>query len=123
MSQENHMLRGVHTDLLLPSCPCVATLPLPHPRCSLQGEAQTVDAFRGDPYGCSDALTGKRAQRDPFSTGGLTPERCPAMGDLLDYCGPEFYPGELPWAEEKLVAEELGEALEAAANSHAQQRR
>ena len=70
--------------------------------------------FRSDPYGCSDELAAKRAQRDPFSHGGLTPERCPDMGELLDYCGPGQYPGPLPWSEERLLEEEEREALAAA---------
>lgn len=66
----------------------------------LQGEAKTVAAFRADPYGCGEGLASKRAARDPFSLGSLTPERCPAMGELLDYCGPQPYQGPLPWRED-----------------------
>lgn len=66
---------------------------------AIQGEAQTKAAFRDDPYGCSGELAAKRAQRDPFSHGGPTPDRCPAIGALLDHCGPELYSGELPWRE------------------------
>jgi hypothetical protein len=56
-----------------------------------------VAVFRTDPYGCSEELAAKRATRDPFSQGGPTTERCPALGELLDHCGPELYAGPLPW--------------------------
>ena len=59
----------------------------------LQGEAKTVAAFRQDPYGCGEGLSAKRATRDPFSHGGMSRERCPALGDLLDYCGPGGWVG------------------------------
>lgn len=77
----------------------------------LQGEARTVAAFKADPYGCSEELAGKRAKRDPFSHGGLTPDRCPAMGGLLEHCGPGPFDGILPWGEggdEGLWEEEEG---------------
>ena len=63
----------------------------------LQGEQATLAAFTADPYGCSAALQAKRQQRDPFGTGGYDPTRCPAMAELLSYCGPRVYDGALPW--------------------------
>eukprot|EP00887_Chlorella_sp_A99_P007325 scaffold2.g7325.t1 len=62
-----------------------------------EGEARTAAAFEADPYGCSEELRAKRAARDPFAVGGLGGERCPAIAELLDYCGPGVFDGELPW--------------------------
>ena len=50
-----------------------------------------------DPYGCSDTLRAKRAARDPFASGGPGGERCPALAELLGWCGPGVYDGPLPW--------------------------
>ncbi|GAB4816506.1 hypothetical protein N2152v2_003552 [Parachlorella kessleri] len=77
---------------------------------ALQGEAKTVAAFRKDPYGCGDDLSAKRATRDPFSHGGMSRERCPALGELLDHCGPGLYPAErLPWGQAWAQGGEGGE--------------
>lgn len=65
---------------------------------AVTGETAVSVAFRQDPYGCHGELGTKRAQRDPFVQGGYAPDRCPAMADLLDWCGPSPYPGtSLPW--------------------------
>lgn len=63
----------------------------------VQGEKKTLAAFQRDPYGCSDALARKRQERDPFAIGPYTPERCPVVGPLLAYCGPNIYTGPLAW--------------------------
>ncbi|KAL6768781.1 hypothetical protein ACKKBF_B16175 [Auxenochlorella protothecoides x Auxenochlorella symbiontica] len=65
---------------------------------AVDGEAAAAAAFRTDPYGCSGALAAKRAERDPFAEGGYGPDRCPAMAGLLNWCGPDPFPGRLPWA-------------------------
>lgn len=64
---------------------------------ALQGEAKTAAAFETDPYGCSEGLAAKRTARDPFASGGLSGDRCPAMAELLDFCGPRVFDGPLPW--------------------------
>ncbi|PSC70695.1 hypothetical protein C2E20_5810 [Micractinium conductrix] len=64
---------------------------------AIQGEEATIAAFAADPYACSAALAAKRAQRDPFAAGGYDPSRCPHMAELLTYCGPQQYDGDLPW--------------------------
>ena len=63
----------------------------------LQGEQATVAAFEADPYGCHGELAAKRQQRDPFSVGGYTGDRCLDMAELLQHCGPQLYDGPLPW--------------------------
>lgn len=63
-----------------------------------EGEASTIAAFRDDPYGCAhELLKGKRAKRDPFAVGPIHPSRCPAISQLLTYCGSSTFQGELPW--------------------------
>lgn len=42
---------------------------------ALLGEAATVAAFEGDPYGCGPDLRAKRMQRDPFAAGGYNGDR------------------------------------------------
>ena len=63
----------------------------------MQGEAKTLAAFEADPYGCAGELAEKRAARDPFADGGYAAGRCPALGALLEYCGPQIFGGALPW--------------------------
>jgi hypothetical protein len=63
-----------------------------------EGEASTIAAFHDDPYGCAhDLLKGKRLKRDPFAVGPIHPSRCPAISELLTYCGSTVFKGELPW--------------------------
>lgn len=64
---------------------------------ALAGEQAAAAAFRADPYGCGEGLVAKRASRDPFNAGGYSRDRCPGMGALLDWCGPQLYQGRLPW--------------------------
>lgn len=65
----------------------------------MQGEAQTVTAFRHDLYGCGKELREKRAGRDPWHNGPHPADQCPEMRGLLAYCGPDAYNGQkaLPW--------------------------
>jgi hypothetical protein len=82
-------------------------LPCQHHPCSrlpLQGEAQTVTAFRHDLYGCSTELREKRASRDPWHQGAHPADQCPEMRGLLAFCGPDLYKGPkpLPWVESPL---------------------
>jgi hypothetical protein len=63
------------------------------------GEESTMKLFENDPYGCGPELAAKRESRDPFASGGYSDERCPGMAALLQYCGPRWYPGHLPWDE------------------------
>lgn len=65
---------------------------------AVDGEAAAAAAFRTDPYGCTGPLAAKRAERDPFASGGYSPDRCPAMAGLLEWCGPDLFLGRLPWA-------------------------
>lgn len=53
------------------------------------GEERTRALFEGDPYGCRGELQEKRMERDPWSIGGYSAERCPAMAPLLDMCAKE----------------------------------
>jgi len=62
-----------------------------------EGEHKTAAAFEEDPYGCKGELGAKRAVRDPFADGGYAGERCPALSELLRYCGPGLFAGSLPW--------------------------
>ncbi|GFR46772.1 hypothetical protein Agub_g8400 [Astrephomene gubernaculifera] len=64
-----------------------------------EGEARTVSSFAADPYGCGGELLAKRLHRDPFAVGPIHPSRCPEMRALLAYCGPDMFPGRLPWQE------------------------
>lgn len=62
------------------------------------GEANTVKPFQVDPYGCSPPLQAKRHLRDPFRrTIPYGPNACPALKDLLTFCGPNLFNGSLPW--------------------------
>lgn len=54
--------------------------------------------FSEDPYGCrSEVLVRKRAERNPYQR--TVPYRlsCPEIVRLLDWCGPDLFPGPLPW--------------------------
>ncbi|KAI3430725.1 hypothetical protein D9Q98_005311 [Chlorella vulgaris] len=64
---------------------------------AVEGEEATAAAFEADPYGCGPALSAKREARDPYAEGGYTGDRCPAMAEILQHCGPELFDGPLPW--------------------------
>jgi len=66
---------------------------------SKAGEVQNAaKPFESDPYGChSPILQQKRKERNPFSRTPPYKLSCPDMSRLLDYCGPELFPSELPW--------------------------
>lgn len=74
------------------------------------GEARTVAAFVKDPYGCDPRgeLAAKRARRDPFAVGPPHPSRCPAMAELLRFCGPGQFAGAVPWEGEGEAAAQGG---------------
>lgn len=56
--------------------------------------------FEVDPYGCnSPTLAFKREERNPFRRIAPYPLSCPAMRDLLAWCGPHKFLGQLPWSE------------------------
>lgn len=63
---------------------------------TMQGEAQTIAAFRHDLYGCGHELRAKRAGRDPWHLGPHPPDQCPEMAGLLRFCGPGVYKGRIP---------------------------
>jgi len=54
--------------------------------------------FETDPYGCnSPILQQKRLDRNPFSRTPPYKLSCVELVDLMDWCGPELFPYELPW--------------------------
>jgi len=68
---------------------------------SSTGELQNAAIpFESDPYGCSsDVLKTKRQVRNPFNRTPPYQLSCPAMKDLLRWCGPETYQHDLPWSK------------------------
>lgn len=65
-----------------------------------QGELENAaKPFESDPYGChTEVLQEKRKQRNPFSRTPPYDLSCPAMKDLLHYCGPDMIAKErVPW--------------------------
>ncbi len=50
------------------------------------GEEHTRMLFERDPYGCTGELKEKRLARDPWSNGGYSAARCPALGPVLEVC-------------------------------------
>ena len=50
------------------------------------GEERTRMLFESDPYGCQGELQEKRMSRDPWSNGGYSAERCPALEPVLEVC-------------------------------------
>ena len=63
-------------------------------------EERTLELWRTDPYGCGAALGGKRVSRDPFSRADkVTVDECPAMTELMVFCGPGYFQQRLPWDE------------------------
>lgn len=68
----------------------------------LQGEAQTLEAFKKDPYACRGPLREKRAVRDPFSNGTPASTTCPKLTPFLNgKCTTTLYKGGLPWSKRK----------------------
>ena len=57
----------------------------------------SLGPYSRDPYGCGTELQAKRAQRNPFHRSHGYHFGCPELRELLDYCGPDFFQGELPW--------------------------
>ena len=56
--------------------------------------------WRSRPYGCGAALGGKRVSRDPFSRAyKVNVDECPAMAELMVFCGPGYFQQRLPWDE------------------------
>ena len=70
---------------------------------SKRGEqANAVELFRRDPFGCRDpGLLAKRAARDPFHRAEPYALSCPELAGLLSWCGPAPYPGLLPWMPDR----------------------
>eukprot|EP00898_Chlorokybus_atmophyticus_P000554 jgi/Chlat1/149/Chrsp1S00228 len=64
---------------------------------AMEGETHTVSQFRSDPYGCSESLSQKRLDRDPFARTSPYPTACPELTELFNHCGPQPYVGRLPW--------------------------
>lgn len=63
-----------------------------------EGElANSVGPYSRDPYGCSEELQAKRAQRNPFHRSHGYYFGCPELRGLLNHCGPEIFDKELPW--------------------------
>ena len=58
----------------------------------------SVKPFEGDPYGCSSPiLQEKRHRRNPFKRKAPYEMTCPQMRELLNWCGPSIFSGNLPW--------------------------
>ena len=82
-----------------------------------EGEENTFQAYRRDPYGCRAPLITKRMSRDPFRRGLPYSHGCPSLQELFAFCSPEvviqdrnkpseslgsidpsiLYNGSLPW--------------------------
>lgn len=64
-----------------------------------EGElTNAVLLFQKDSYGCNDeVLRTKRLGRNPFGRTIPYSLSCPEIIGLLNWCGPELYPGRLPW--------------------------
>ena len=63
-----------------------------------KGELEkSVGPYTRDPYGCGDELAAKREERNPFHRSHGYFLGCPELRDLLNYCGPDRFPGDLPW--------------------------
>lgn len=58
-----------------------------------------LEPYMADPYGCNPngPLSGKREERNPFYRTPPYTVSCPEMGDLLGWCGPGLFDGNLPW--------------------------
>mmetsp|Transcript_96653 Transcript_96653/g.259862 ORF Transcript_96653/g.259862 Transcript_96653/m.259862 type:complete len:291 (-) Transcript_96653:232-1104(-) len=65
-----------------------------------RGERENaVRSFEQDPYGCyTPALAAKRSARNPFRRTTPYPLSCADIRPLLEWCGPGFFPGKLPWS-------------------------
>ena len=68
---------------------------------ALQTEGELENAakpFESDLYGCnSELLSHKRQARNPFQRLNSYRTTCDEIKQLLEYCGPSLYQGELPW--------------------------
>lgn len=66
-----------------------------------QGELQnSLQLFESDPYGChSQVLVEKRRARNPFQRTAPYLLSCPEIKDLLEWCGPGIFRGNLPWTK------------------------
>jgi hypothetical protein len=62
-------------------------------------EALRREGFREDPYGAQPDFVSKRMARNVFHRQHGYAISCPEIRGLLDYTGPEIYPGPLPWDE------------------------
>lgn len=64
------------------------------------GEQQVLEMFEEDIYACStEDLKRKRRKRNPFLRTIPYDLSCPELKELLHWCGPEIYPGTLPWTD------------------------
>ncbi|CAE7478516.1 unnamed protein product [Symbiodinium natans] len=62
------------------------------------GEQEAAKLFQSDPYGChSQVLVEKRQARNPFQRTTPYLLSCPEIRPLLEWCGPDIFPGSLPW--------------------------
>ena len=68
---------------------------------AVSGEQETLEMFEEDIYACStEDLKQKRRKRNPFLRTIPYDLSCPELKDLLHWCGPDLFPGQLPWADE-----------------------
>ena len=77
-----------------------------------RGARECVLTFSNSPATCSPALrahalsppsgalrASQRTGRDPYArAAAVNTAECPAMAELLVYCGPRWFDQELPWA-------------------------
>lgn len=72
--------------------------------------ASALEPYRLDPYGCAAdrPLAAKRAERDRFHRTPPYSLVCPEMRDLLAWCGPGYFTGDLPWSPVVVDEEEPG---------------
>lgn len=71
---------------------------------SLKGEAQTLAAFKQDPFGTEGPVRSKRERRNPFRQTPPYPMTCPEIADLLNYrtVDGRVFTGVLPWDDRPL---------------------
>ena len=65
---------------------------------AVKGEAVVYEMAQRDMYGCgSPSLLDKKMTRDPFHRTVPYELACPDLKSLMHWCGPDQFPGPLPW--------------------------
>jgi hypothetical protein len=65
---------------------------------AVNGEKVAYNELLGDKYGCyTDDLRNKRILRNPFNRVSPYSVSNPQLRDIINWCGPDYFPGRLPW--------------------------